>query len=237
MAEARGGGKRIRRTGLVYALISRLFLPAAWWGRMHVEGLRLVPRHGPLLVVPNHDSQMDPVLVAVALRKVRPLRFLARADLWKMRGMAPIMNGMRQIPIKRGARDETALSSAVEALEAGEAVCIFPEGKLSRGERLRARSGVGRLAALCPRARMLLCAIEGSTDFVRFPKHPRVRLTVFEPETGQPRDGEAPAELAARSLEELRGRFPPAPAGRGRGCSSARSSGWPMACGSSGAAF
>jgi 1-acyl-sn-glycerol-3-phosphate acyltransferase len=132
-----------------------------------------------------------------------------------MFGMAPLMNGMRQIPIERGARDETALSSAVEALEAGEAVCIFPEGKLSRGERLRARSGVGRLAGLCPDARVLLCAIEGTTDFVRFPKRPRVRLTVFEPETGQPREGEVPAELAARYLDELRRRVPPAPAGRG----------------------
>ena len=115
--------------------------------------------------------------------------------------MAPLMNGMRQIPIERGARDETALSSAVEALEAGEAVCIFPEGKLSRGERLRARSGVGRLAALCPRAHVLLCTVEGSTDYVRFPKRPRVRLTVFEPESGQPREAEAPAELAARYLD------------------------------------
>ena len=201
---------------MLYALISRLLLPSAWWGRWRVEGLELVPKHGPLLVVPNHDSQMDPVLVAVALRKIRPLRFLARADLWKMFGMAPLMNGMRQIPIERGARDETALSSAVEALEAGEAVCIFPEGKLSRGERLRARSGVGRLAALCPQARVVLCAIEGTTDYVRFPKRPRVRLTVFEPESGQPREGEAPAELAERYLDELRRRVPPALAGRRR---------------------
>src|SRR3954466_2579133 len=105
MTEARGAGKRIRRAGLVYALISRLFLPAAWWGRMRVEGLGLVPRQGALLVAPNHDSQMDPVLVAVALRKIRPLRFLARADLWKMFGMAPVMNGMRQIPIERCTRE------------------------------------------------------------------------------------------------------------------------------------
>ena len=82
-----GAGSAGQVTGfaiaLLYALISRLLLPAAWWGRWRVEGLELVPKHGPLLVVPNHDSQMDPVLVAVALRKIRPLRFLARADLWK----------------------------------------------------------------------------------------------------------------------------------------------------------
>ena len=199
---------------MLYALISRLLLPLAWWGRMRVAGRDLVPARGPLLVVPNHDSQMDPVLVAVALRKLRPLRFLARADLWKMFGMAPIMNGMRQIPIERGARDEGALAQARGALDAGEAVCIFPEGKLSRGEHLRARSGVGRLAALCPDTPVVLCTVEGSTDFVRFPRHPRVRLTFFEPETGQPAEGEEPAALATRYLEELRGRVPPQPAGR-----------------------
>jgi 1-acyl-sn-glycerol-3-phosphate acyltransferase len=202
---------------LLYALISRLLLPLAWWGRMRVRGIEQVPARGPLLVVPNHDSQMDPVLVAVALRKLRQLRFLARADLWKMFGMAPIMNGMRQIPIERGARDASALTRAVEVHEAGEAVCIFPEGKLSRGERLRARSGVGRLAALCPDAHVVLCTLEGTTDYVRFPRHPRVRLTFFEPASGQPAEGEEPAALAERYLDELRGRVPPVPAGRASG--------------------
>src|SRR4051812_17298817 len=97
------------RRSLLYALISRPLLPSAWWGRMRVEGVELVPRTGTLLVVPNHDSQMDPPLVAVALRKLRPLRFLARADLWRMFGLAPIMNGLGQIPVERGAHDEAAL--------------------------------------------------------------------------------------------------------------------------------
>src|SRR4051812_39538644 len=187
---------------LLYTLISRLLLPPARWGRMRVHGLDLVPNDGPLLLVPNHDSQMAPPLVAVALRRIRPLRFLARADLWKMFGLAPIMNGLGQIPVERGAHDEAALRRAVDVLEAGEAVCIFPEGKLSRGARLRARSGVGRLAGLCPRARVVLCAVEGTTDYVRFPKRPRVRMTFFEPETGQPQPGEDPAALAARYLDE-----------------------------------
>ena len=136
---------------MLYALFTRLMLPLSWWGRTRVHGLEAVPRSGPLLLVPNHDSQMDPVLLAVVLRRVRPLRFLARADLWKMRGLGPILNGMRQIPIERGSGDSAALDRAVEALRGGEAICIFPEGKLSNGERLKARSGVGRLAAACPR--------------------------------------------------------------------------------------
>jgi 1-acyl-sn-glycerol-3-phosphate acyltransferase len=191
---------------MLYPIMCRVLLPLAWWGRVRVSGIEAVPAEGPILVVPNHDSQMDPVVLGVALRKRRVLRFLARANLWKIRGLGPIMRGMRQIPIERGAGDMAAIGAAVEALEAGEAICVFPEGKLSLGERLRARSGVGRLTAACPEARVVLAAISGTTDYVRFPRRPRVRIELFEPPAGA---GE-PQEL----LDALRERVPPVKAGR-----------------------
>jgi len=42
---------------MLYDLAAALLRPLAWWGRLRVEGLDLVPAAGPLLVVPNHDSQ------------------------------------------------------------------------------------------------------------------------------------------------------------------------------------
>ena len=98
---------------------------------------------------------------------------LGRAELWRNRPLGWLLYGMNQIPIKRGAGDAEALTEAVETLVAGEAICIFPEGKLSRGEQLRARTGVARLAAACPEARVVLCTVTGATDFVRFPRRPR----------------------------------------------------------------
>ena len=179
-----------------------------------MEGIERVPERGSLLIVPNHDSQWDPVLLGVALRKRRPLRFLARADLWRIFGLGPVLDALGQIPIERGAGDVQALARAVEALTAAEAVCIFPEGKLSRGGKLPARSGVGRLASACPGVSVVLCAIEGTTDYVRFPRRPRVRLSFFEPMGGDPRDGEAPQAMATRFLGEVRQRVPPVAAGR-----------------------
>ena len=198
----------------MYWFFCRFFLPFARWGRMRVRGLELVPRSGPVVVVPNHDSQWDPVIVAVALRRARRLRFLARANLWDIPGVGAVLSAMRQIPIERGAGDRGALESAGAALQAGEAVAVFPEGRLSNGERLRARSGVGWLAAECPRNRVLLCAVSGTTDFVRFPRRPRVTVELFEPAGGQPMADEDPAALAGRLLAELRERVPPAVAGR-----------------------
>ena len=201
---------------MFYDLVATLLSPAARWGRMRVEGLDALPLEGPLLVVPNHDSQWDPILIGIAARPRRRLRYLARASLWRIPGLGPILRGLRQIPIERGAGDVAALESAVAALRAGEAICIFVEGGLSWGERRRARSGVGRLAQACPEASIVLCTISGATDYVRFPRRPRVEVRFFAPAPPQTRTGGEPRQLAARLLAEIREQIPPAPAGRKR---------------------
>jgi 1-acyl-sn-glycerol-3-phosphate acyltransferase len=199
---------------MLYGVFAFLLRPTAWWGRLRVEGLDQVPAEGPLLVVPNHDSQWDSVVIGLAIKPRRRLRFLARASLWRIPGLGPILYGLGQIPIHRGAGDAAALEKATEALRAGEAVCVFPEGGLSWGLRLRAHSGVARLARSCPGAQVVLCTVEGTTDYVRFPRRPCVRVSFFCPREGDPRPDEEPAELAARLLEEIRERVLPIPAGR-----------------------
>jgi 1-acyl-sn-glycerol-3-phosphate acyltransferase len=186
---------------------------------MEVEGLDLVPTSGPLLVVPNHDSQMDPIVVGVALRSRRRLRFLARANLWTIPVagpllLGPVLDGLGQIPIRRGSGDSGALGKAKELLCAGDALGVFPEGRLTWGVAIRARTGVGLLATWCADARIVLCTIEGTTDYVRFPKRPKVRLRFFLPSEGQARAGEDPNALAVRLLADLRAVVPPTPAGR-----------------------
>ena len=198
---------------MIYRLLTFLLSPLAWWGRLRVSGLELVPGDGPLLVVPNHDSQMDPIMVGLALRRCRSLRFLARSDLWRNRPLGWLLYAAHQIPIKRGAHDAAALDEAVAALREGEAICIFPEGKLSRGESVRARTGVARLAAACPEARMVLCNVAGATDFVRFPKRPRVSVR-FLATAALPSPSDAPQEFATALLNELRRCVPPQQAGR-----------------------
>ena len=201
---------------MLYDVISALLRPFGWWGRLRVEGLENVPAEGPALLAPNHDSQMDPVLIGLAAKPRRNLRYLAGDDLWKIPLLGPILTGMRQIPVKRGSGDSRALDRTVDALKAGDIVTVFPEGRLSWGERLRARSGLGLLAGWVPGAEVVLCTIEGSTDFVRFPTRPRVTVRFFRPASGGIRPGEAPAAFSARMLQELRDRVPVTPAGRKR---------------------
>lgn len=192
-----------------YRVAMNVNKPVAWWGRMQVEGLETVPESGPLLIVGNHDSHWDPVMVGIAALKRRQIRALAKSDLWKVRGLGPVLNGMGQIPIERGKSDAQALSRAVEALRAGVCIGVFPEGTRSKGKVLRARSGLGRLALEVPEAHVTLVAIEGTSDLTGFPRRPRIRVRFFNPAGGQPRPDENPAELSARLLAEIRAQVPP----------------------------
>ncbi len=186
------------------------------WGRLEVAGLEVLPASGPVLVVGNHDSLMDPVVVGVAARKRRQVRALAKASLWKVFGLGPVLHGMGQIPIDRGRGDAHALDRAVEALHDGSCIGIFPEGTISRGWTLRARSGVGRLALAVPEAQLVCVAVTGAVDYARFPRRPRVRAEFFLPASGQPRPAEDAGAVAARLLAEIRERAPIVTGGRRR---------------------
>jgi 1-acyl-sn-glycerol-3-phosphate acyltransferase len=185
-----------------------------WWGRLEVEGLEHVPPSGPLIVTSNHDSYWDPVVVGIAAIKRRQIRALAKSSLWKVKGLNLVLDGMRQIPVVRGTKDTDALDRAMTELRGGSCVGIFPEGTRSLGRELRARSGIGRLAAAVPEATIVCAAVSGATDIPRFPKRPRVKVTFFEPSGGQMRSGEDPTELAVRVLAEMRALAPISAAGR-----------------------
>ena len=204
--------------------ISRTYRFAMWvctpivrtWGRMEVTGIEHLPTSEPTLVVGNHDSYWDPVAIGVAGRGRRQIRALAKSTLWNIRPLAPILNGMGQVPIKRGAGDAAALDEAIKQLRGGACIGVFPEGTTTRGRTLRARSGIGRLAVGVPEAHLVCVATTGTVDIARFPKRPRIRIEFFEPASGQTAPGEDPGDLSVRLLAEIRERAPIAVSGRKR---------------------
>jgi 1-acyl-sn-glycerol-3-phosphate acyltransferase len=187
-----------------------------WWGRLEVSGLEHMPLTGPVLLAGNHDSNWDPVTVGIAGMPRRQIRALAKSTLWKVKGLAPILNGMGQIPIERGKGDVHALDAAIKALREEDAcIGIFPEGTRSLGRKLRARSGIGRLAEEVPEAAVVCCTVEGTVDLVRFPKRPKIKVRFFTPERGgKLLPGETGSELSVRLLDEIRRQVPVTPNGR-----------------------
>ena len=199
----------MREPTRTYRVAMAINLPVAAWGRLEVSGVETLPASGPILVVGNHDSHWDPVMIGFAARKRRMIRALAKSQLWDVKGLAPVLNGMGQIPIVRGAGDAQALANAIEALRAGSAVGVFPEGTRSRGREMRARSGVGRLALEVPEAHVSCVAVSGTSDLTGFPRRPKIKVHFFDPAGGQPRADEDPGELSARLLAEIRAMTPP----------------------------
>jgi acyl-[acyl-carrier-protein]-phospholipid O-acyltransferase/long-chain-fatty-acid--[acyl-carrier-protein] ligase len=115
--------------------------------RIHVEGRENVPLEGPVLLVSNHVSFIDPFLITMAnQRLVRFLMFRAYYDL-------PVANwffrAMKCIPVSNHDGPKALIRSfqnARAALERGEAVCIFAEGEISRhGQMLRFKNGFERI--------------------------------------------------------------------------------------------
>ena len=183
------------------------------WGRLKVEGVEHIPATGPLLVVGNHDSYWDPVVIGIAAMERRQIRALAKSSLWKVKGLDKVLDGMGQIPILRGSGDAGALDPAIAELRAGSCIGVFPEGTRSLGRTLRPRSGLGRIAAAVPEAVIVPVAVTGSVDIPRFPKRPRLHVRFLAPVEGL-RPGESPSDLAVRIVEQIRAIAPTTAAGR-----------------------
>ncbi|MDX1620431.1 MAG: lysophospholipid acyltransferase family protein [Nitriliruptorales bacterium] len=119
--------------------------------RVRLEGLERIPREGPALVLPNHVSHLDPLVVFTALTRLgRRPRFVALADLWEKPVLGWVLDKGRMIPVHRGEgrrASEQMVIAACAAMQAGQIVVVYPEGQLPQpGQPQRPREGAGRLA-------------------------------------------------------------------------------------------
>lgn len=95
-------------------------------GVREVRGLENLPESGPALVCANHTAFVDPIILAVALR--RPIKFMGKAELFKIPVLNLIIKSFGAFPVTRGGTDVTSLKTTVKLLKDGEFVGIFPQG-------------------------------------------------------------------------------------------------------------
>jgi len=98
--------------------------------RVEVHGTHHVPAQGPLLIVANHSSLLDPPLVGGAAP--RQLTFLAKAELFEVPGFGALIRRLGARPVRREGADPSALRAAQRVLQEGGALLVFPEG--TRGD-------------------------------------------------------------------------------------------------------
>jgi 1-acyl-sn-glycerol-3-phosphate acyltransferase len=119
--------------------------------RLRVEGADRVPSSGSAIVAGNHVSALDGVALALATgsRGRRMTRFLVAAEFFRKLWCGWALRLYRQIPIRRGARDQGALDVAIETIRGGALAGIFPEGTVNpepEAGLLRGRKGAARIA-------------------------------------------------------------------------------------------
>lgn len=98
--------------------------------RLSVEHAERVPREGPVLLVSNHLGLVDPLVIALPLR--RETRMLAKAEVFRWPLVGMLARAVGALPIRRGASDRVALAASLHALARGECLLVFPEGTYTR---------------------------------------------------------------------------------------------------------
>lgn len=129
---------------------------------IRVRGRELVPREGGALVMSNHQSHLDPVLVGLATD--RRLNYLARQTLFRFAPFRWLISSLDAIPLDREGLGLSGLKETLRRLKRGEMVLIFPEGTRTRdGEVGKFKPG---FCALARRANVPLvpAAIDGAFD-------------------------------------------------------------------------
>jgi len=124
------------------------------YARFEIDGIRRIPARGPAIVAANHRSYFDVVALAlVAARLGRPVRFLAKREVFDAPVVGQLARALGGIPVDRGSGSDKPLTAARRALEAGEVVVVLPQGTIPRGRAffdpvLRGKTGTARLAAM-----------------------------------------------------------------------------------------
>jgi 1-acyl-sn-glycerol-3-phosphate acyltransferase len=160
--------------GWTYALARIvLTIPTILIYRVRAIGVENVPERGPLVLAPNHFSQMDHFFAGVYLR--RKIRFMAKSQLFGPPVLTYIYKHGGVFPVRRGQHDEEAIETARILLDQGEMLLVYAEGGRSRsGELGQPKPGVGRIA-LETGAPIVPVCIHGSERVrgwkrLRFPK-------------------------------------------------------------------
>lgn len=133
---------------IIYPLTGALF-------RIRWRHLDRMPATGGVIVVINHISHVDTLLMARLIWQTgRVPRFMIKSTVFDVKVLGSIMSGAKQIPVARGTTEAAkSLEAAVAALDAGEAVIIYPEGTITKDPLqwpMQAKSGLARLIMAAP---------------------------------------------------------------------------------------
>lgn len=131
--------------------------------RLKVRGGENVPATGPVLYVLNHQSHLDPVTAGMAFTR-RHTNFIARSTLFNHKLFGAFLRGLNSVPIVQGSADMGAIRTAIEQMEMGRVLIMFPEGSRTRDGSIHAFKRGAWLILSRAKPTVLPGAVEGAFD-------------------------------------------------------------------------
>lgn len=138
----------------LFWLLAVIVIPVvSFLAKIEIVGREKLPKKGAFVLSPNHLSELDPLIVAVAVWRLRRLpRFMAKESLFRIPVVGSLLRATGMIPVARAASARAAkqsMAQATELVEHERGVIVYPEGTLTRDPDLwpmRGKSGAVRLA-------------------------------------------------------------------------------------------
>lgn len=181
------------------ALMKFLLLLLTRW---QVKGKENIPARGPLIVVANHLSLVDPPLLSASIP--RRIVFMAKEEAFRHPVEGPLARGWRAFPVRRERLDREALRQARQVLEEGLALGMFPEGKRSPTTQMQQGYAGTSLLALRNSAPILPVGITGTeriNGITFIFRRPKITVNIGEPLSLPPVDGRLSRDQLARATD------------------------------------
>lgn len=133
------------------------------WNRLEITGLENVPSDGKLIVVANHVSVLDPILLGVSLP--RQVKFMAKKELFEVPVIGRLITVLGAFPVDRDKTDFQSVKNSLRVLANQEVLGMFPEGGTKKhAERIVFRPGAAAIA-LKSKSPVMPVAIVGTKSF------------------------------------------------------------------------
>ena len=145
-----------------------------WLWRVRFVGREHLPESGGYVLAPSHRSMMDiPFAARVTTRRVR---FMGKQSLFKLPIIGHIFTALGGFPVARDGTDRKAVRDSVAILEAGEVLCVYPEGTRQHGPKIQPLQPGAAYLALRAGVPILPAGIAGAEEILRTKKDPIPRF-------------------------------------------------------------
>jgi len=165
---------------VVYSILHSIFkIIARVYIRLQTIGIENIPRHGGVILAPNHPSDSDSFILGIAIR--RQLHTMAKEEIFRRPLPAFIVTKLNAFPVKRGQLDRQSIRAATGILKNGHVIDMYPEGTVSKNGDLQLPKLGTAFIALQAKVPVVPTVIRGTQNvMLKGQRIPRPRKVVIE---------------------------------------------------------